>query len=170
MPQLKAEGWFDVEILPDETYLKKVGEKGTPHLVIPYRVTSGEFEGYEIVGAFPINLNYRQGGKHAGRTNRDVQADVLRSLFGFDGDWHKLMRGGFLAGQACRIVVNSEEYQGKTYYKVGAMSKGNGYGDALTEDEFTREFSQGHPAQRAQPKPTPPPRAEPRAPSDDLPF
>lgn len=117
MPQelyLKSEGDFEVIVSkPKAGWLGQSKEKGTPYVLLQLTVDNDpEEDGKQIQW-------------HGYLSDKAISntIDTLVACFNFDGDLNSLYAGGqTLEGLRCKIVVEQEEYEGKSRYKVKWMN------------------------------------------------
>lgn len=99
--------------MPGNGWFGESGKKKTPFIRIPLLITDGPQKGREIVWK-----GYITQGAVAGTVKR------LAKAFGWDGDLNKLTHGhddeddNVFLNKACQVVVEEEEYEGKTYFRA----------------------------------------------------
>lgn len=99
--------------MPGNGWFGESGKKKTPFIRIPLLITEGTQKGREIVWK--------------GYITRDAIAGTVKRLakaFGWDGDLNKLTFGhddeddNVFLNKPCQVVVEEEEYEGKTYFRA----------------------------------------------------
>ena len=107
-------GTFTAKVkMPGNGWFGEAGKKKTPFIRIPLLITEGTQKGREIVWK-----GYITQGAIAGTVKR------LAKAFDWDGDLNKLTLGhededdNVFLNKTCQVVVEQEEYEGKTYFKA----------------------------------------------------
>jgi len=125
MEYVDAAGTFVARVkAPGNTWFGESGEKGTPFIRVPLIVEEGPQAGREIVW---------QGWLTEAAFDRTVE--TLAEAFDWDGDLEEMSQGYVpFVDLLCRIVVESEEWEGKTRYRVKWLNPISGGGGKALEE------------------------------------
>lgn len=144
---------------PGNGWFGEAGEKQTPFIRVPLIVTDdGPQKGREIVW---------QGWLSDAAFDRTIQ--TLSDVFGWDGDLGALAKGDHsFEDRECKIVCDTEIYDGKPRVKVKWLNNVNGGsgGKAMDEGKVKGLISRLQSKSKAIAKAT----ASTRPPEDDVPY
>lgn len=115
-----------VVLEPSNGWLFEAGERNTPYIGIPLRVTSGAKEGETV--------EYKAWISDAAF---DRTIANLKEVFEWDGDMVKLAKQldtGHFVGRECSITVEQEEYKGKLRNVIKWLNGPDGGGKAMESD------------------------------------
>ena len=112
MPKLNQEGEYDVTIV-DAKWTKMEGKNGQQDYLAAHLKFETE-NGDTAEKLVTLMNSLIQNGKNAGRSWKQVNFELLQSL-GMPNDY---MQIGVLIGKLCRIVIEEDDYNGKTTYNV----------------------------------------------------
>jgi hypothetical protein len=149
---------------PDAGWFGESGEKQTPYVRVPVRITSDD-----QCGRLAMWYGYL--------TEKSVDNTVakLREAFGFDGDWNALYEGKVtLEGMPCNITTEIETYNGKERCKVAWLNAPGGGGpkpmdDAKVKGLLAKITPKSKAIAKAMPAPAMAAKAQ-QEPDDDVPF
>jgi hypothetical protein len=119
MEYLNKEGQFDCTVtLPTAGWIGEQGDRQTPFIRIPVVVSEGT-----EVGKGAVWQGWLSNNAFEGTIKR------LAEVFGFNGDLASLATGKTtLAGKACSIITEFEEYEGKRRLKIKWLNAHGGGG------------------------------------------
>lgn len=156
-------GSFDgVVEAPEAGWFGEAGEKATPFVRIPIRVSDGR-------------ITVWRG--YLSENSVDNTVATLTKVFGFDGDWMALKNGTVtFAGMPCNVSTEVEEYKGKETCKAKWLNPPGGSAPKQMDDaKVLSLLAKLTPKSKAIAKATA--KMEPKAaapkqatPDDDVPF
>lgn len=124
---LDLAGSFECVVEPpgEAGWFGESGEKATPYIRIPLRVSDGPYRG---------KVHVWQGWLSDAAFDNTIRR--LKEVFGFNGDLNSLYDGRqTLAGKPCNISTEMETYNGKLRCKVAWLNPPGGGGGAKPMDQ-----------------------------------